>query len=93
MCARTHPLGAAPNFHAWAEKKDKSAHAHVGVHEALDIKNNLGQIIVSLLTRFIALIIISDVILVMKAMCTSKENFIREILCSVLSVTKLNCKS
>ena len=34
MCARAHPLGAAPNFHACAEKKDKSAHAHVGVHEA-----------------------------------------------------------
>ena len=35
VCARVHPLGAAPNFHACVEKKDKSAHAHVGVHEAL----------------------------------------------------------
>ena len=35
VCARAHPLGAAPKFHACAEKKDKSAHAHVGVHEAL----------------------------------------------------------
>ena len=35
VCAHTHPLGAAPNFHACVEKKDKSAHAHVGVHEEL----------------------------------------------------------
>ena len=35
MCVRAHPLGAAPNFHACADKKDKSAHAHVGVHASL----------------------------------------------------------
>ena len=34
-CARAHPLGTAPNFNACVEKKDKSEHAHVGVHEAL----------------------------------------------------------
>ena len=34
VCVRAHPLGAVPNFHACADKKDKSAHAHVGVHEA-----------------------------------------------------------
>ena len=36
VCVCVHPLGAAPNFHACVEKKDKSAHAHVGVHEALN---------------------------------------------------------
>ena len=35
-CVRAHPLGAATNFYACVEKKDKSAHAHVGVHETLD---------------------------------------------------------
>ena len=34
-----HPLGAAPNFHACTEKKDKSAHTHVGVHKALDLSD------------------------------------------------------
>ena len=43
VCARTHPLGAAPNFHACAEKKDKSAHAHVGVHEAYLPKNIIND--------------------------------------------------
>ena len=42
VCVRLHPLGAAPNFHACAGKKDKSAHAHVGVHEALDINTDFS---------------------------------------------------